>query len=428
MELLILPAATLVLILFAAIKMCFFDKVFKPSLWMLFLSLLYYPIYQILFHSGLVTTSSPFYNFLNLPEEYFFYASFLVLVFFIALIVGLRINIKVFRVVPGRHGYAQISFFLLVFSFFAFFMFVKGYGGFSYVMEYAANIRSGTDPNKSYLAAFFRMFTYYLEFVFLVFYCAYLIKSKLFSRYLLILLILFPIVLFKLVLDSGRAGFISFFVMCVFCYWYINGRPPILKLLAVLFLSVVIVIYGKTLIFPFFTGRESVASENVSFIISLNRFFEEFAHPYFSTVVTLYSNSSSERLFGDFFYWFLKPLKFIFDDIPDSVSYFNTYMVTGHWDSMIPPGGVAFSLQQGGYLFVPIFGFLLGVFYSCVDKVVSRSDAREAPLIVAFFAIVTLYFPGFVLSADIALVLQAFFVFFILFFFLFILGYFKIKF
>lgn len=118
----------------------------------------------------------------------------------------------------------------------------------------------------------------------------------------------------------------------------------------------------------------------------------------------------------------------IFDDIPDSVSYFNTHMVTGHWDSMIPPGGVAFSLQQGGYLFVPIFGFLLGVFYSCVDKVVSRSDARKSPLIVAFFAIVTFYFPGFVLSADIALVLQAFFVFFILFFLLFILGYFKIKF
>lgn len=422
--LIILPLVTL-FVIFASVFRSLFKGVVKPSHWGLFLSLLYYPVFQILFHSGVVTASTPFQEYLGVDFYAFYIASFCVLVFFLFFALGLMVRFKTFHLISCSDNYFFIVFFLLFLSAFSMAIFIKGYGGVEYVMEYSANIRSGTDPNKSYLGAFFRMFTYYLEFCVVLLYAAHLVGGKRVSRYLIVLFALLPLLFVKLILDSGRAGFISIFVMCFFCYVYIKGWPSFVYLVGLIMLGFVVVVFGKTHIFPFFTGGDFVEISSLDFNSMLNSFFAEFSHPYMSAVVTVFTESDGVRVFGDFFYWILKPLKLFFSGVPDSASYFNTFMITGKWDSMIPPGGVAFSIQQGGYLFVPLVGFFFGCFYSFVDGVVLKSLQVKSPILVAFFSVFTFYSSGLLVGSDIALIVQAFFVFIVLFVIFVIFGVFR---
>lgn len=418
--LIVLPIINVLIVLVVLIREVLILKKFKPSHWMMFISIMYYPVYQIVYFLGLVGPSKPFLHLHDLSDYYHFFASVLVLLFFISFLLGrcVRLSFGVYINDFRPYDYKVVVFLLLTISFISFISFVQLYGGLGYVFEYAANIRSGTDPNKSYLGAFFRMFTYYLEFSFYAVISVFLIKGKrILSFSSVVVLGLFFIVAAKLMLDSGRSGFISLFVGVFFVYCFIRSRVPILASVVVSVLAFFILVYGKVYIFPLFTGVD-VSVLDYTQADRFNSFFVEFAHPYFSTLATIVTESSGERIFGDFFYWILKPLKLLGVNVPDSVSYFNTYIATGDWDSMIPPGGVAFALQQGGYFFVPVFGFICGIFYNIIDDFVVRSIYCRSPVVLSFCVVLTMLMPGLVVSSDIALIIQASFVYLVLFFIL----------
>lgn len=69
---------------------------------------------------------------------------------------------------------------------------------------------------------------------------------------------------------------------------------------------------------------------------SYNIIVSEFSHQYLS-LINFMQYEYNFRYFGDYVYWVFKPFKLLGFDIPDSISYFNTYIVYGVWDSEIPP-------------------------------------------------------------------------------------------
>jgi hypothetical protein len=135
-----------------------------------------------------------------------------------------------------------------------------------------------------------------------------------------------------------------------------------ISLKSLLFYSIIalfIGLYGKIFIFQIFLLQDL---SNVYIENHLDAIMQEFAHPFFNINIILSRGLLGDRFFGDIFYWILKPLKLLHITVPDSISYYITFLATGIWDSNIPPGLVAFSISEGGIYGIPIFSFLSGFF------------------------------------------------------------------
>ncbi|EPK7844040.1 hypothetical protein OY498_001794, partial [Acinetobacter baumannii] len=104
-------------------------------------------------------------------------------------------------------------------------------------------------------------------------------------------------------------------------------------------------------------------------------------------------------------YWVFKPFKLLGFDIPDLISYFNTYIVYGVWDSEIPPGAVAFGYIQLGIVGVIFHGFILGMFFRFFD-IMFRAKNQENPILLGFYAFIVTSFTYMLSNSDPALFLQ----------------------
>lgn len=302
----------------------------------------------------------------------------------------------------------HISYILFIIGFFSIFYYIIAYGGLSYILENMSRIRSGTADIKNYFAAFIKGFTKYINLSFLILFALFLQKEL--SKFEKILFLCVTLTcLFSIYLSAGREAGISFIISTLVVYYYIKKKIPIVSGAILFIFSLFYILFGK--IFIFALGNENFDSQKFiseSFFEvlsnSYNIIMSEFSHQYLS-LVNFLQNNYDYRFFGDYIYWLLKPLKLLGMDVPDSISYYNTYIVYGVWDSEIPPGVVAFSLIQGGIFGVVIHGILLGYFFAWIDKFISAKKQTNA-VVIGFYGFIISSFTYLISNADPALFLQ----------------------
>lgn len=335
------------------------------------------------------------------------YASVVVSIFLLGTILGFLIpNTR--RFVSFEFEKTELPFVLILFVIvlFCFYFFVSSYGGVEYVLNNISRIRSGTDENKNYLGAFVRLFTYYIEFLVFFFYVRFFINKNL--KNFLLFIIIFALGVAKAVLDGGRGGLINLFIGILFLSIYLKGgRMPLIYLLICFAIALIVGLYGKVYIFQI-VGNTDVVLQDMEYLVKFEKVLKEYSHQFHSLVVAINHELGGDRLFQDFYVWILKPLKLFGYDIPDSISYYNTNVIKGVWDSEIPPGIVAFSYYEGGGLFVPLlgifFGFLIKHFDSLVVNTISSNG--NVSLTYPFLAIVSIYMPFAFSNSDPALFIQ----------------------
>lgn len=361
-------------------------------------------------------------------NNFFVVSCAVILVFFIGLFFGevlsaARSN-NVYLAVGHRVNHDRLVLLVFFVSVASFLLFVHFYGGFSYVVENISRIRSGTDENKSYLGAFFRLFTYYILFVLFFLFARMLLSSKgLFSFSFLLFLSVLLLALVKSFLDGGRGGLILNFVGLIFVYNLCFRRLPLFYIFLILPLLVFVILFGKEFLFQIFSRSGSGYDLNSSLAAGFESFISNYSHQYMSMNVAIGNSVIGDRLFMDFVYLFLKPLKLVGVDVPDSISYFNTFQIKGAWDSEVPPGIILFSLYEGGILFVPIAGFVSGYILRWIDvfivaSVSNCSGLKEKSFIISVSVILVVYVPFAYGNADPALFVQWFFSYIVLFLFL----------
>lgn len=402
-------------------------KIILPTSYAMLFLLFIYSIFPILFLSGLLDVSSVYKYSLESSSTVIFYfiSSILILIYFVSFYFGYFILKRKYYTITSNEK-DKINFWKLFWTLFLittlfYLSYVYIYGGFSYIIENISHIRSGKDAHKNYYGAFFRMFSEYYIFLLFSFF-AYINlareKQKLSNSIITIkkirilialFLILLLFVLAKKFLDGGRGGLISVTIGLLLVYNLQYKKLNFKYILLNLVIAVVIVLYGKTVLFQLFLNNNIQIIE--SDLALFYRFVGNFAHGYMSLANSLEKDLGADRLFGDFIFWLFKPLKLFGMNDFDSVSYYNTYHILGEWDSNIPPAIVAFLFQQGGVVFVPIGAFVLGVLFSYLDKLVYNSSFSRNPYIIAFLSIIILQHSRIFGGADMALYIQSIFVY-----------------
>lgn len=312
----------------------------------------------------------------------------------------------------------KLMFFLLLISIVSFFLFIYMYGGLTYVLENTSRIRSGTDDNKNYLGAFFKLFTYYVSIVFFYQFYTYLKdKSK---KNLIIFSLLFILLLFKATVDSGRGNFIQLFTGLIFMsIFFKDGKLPTFKIFSLIPIAVFIGLFGKVYLFQLFSESDiSFADVNQSNIEKIDSIFLEFSHQYSTLMLSTMDSLGGTRYFMDYFVWAIKPLKILGYNIPDSISYYNTFKITGVWDSEIPPGVIGFGYYEGHLIGVAIVAVFSGMIVRFLNNIIVNtinSSVQNKALSYAILVVLCLNVPFIFLNSDLALFIQRFLIYIILF-------------
>ena len=331
-----------------------------------------FPIYYLL---GYINIERHYrYNMEN-ESLYIVYlmACILIFIFLLSFFLGYSITQKnQYKI--STNPFKKIYFFkyffvILVISTVAYSLYIYIYGGLSYILENISHIRSGKDEHKNYLGALLNMFAgYYVFLLYSLFAYILILKNKMhFKKYFFKKIILFFIlflifVIAKKFLDGGRGGVIAVFIgLALISSLYLKKINK--KYIFILFfISIFVILFGKTILFQLFVTGD-FASPTFNIIDLWGKVLGEFTHLYISIVNALEKELGADRLFGDFIYWALKPLKLLGVEGVDSISYYNTYQILGLWESNIPPGMVAFLYIEGGVIFIPLGGFFIGMFF-----------------------------------------------------------------
>lgn len=337
---------------------------------------------------------------------------FVVIIFFVSIFLGSiifdRVDFKI-KLESSHNLIRKTALFLFIIGFSSLFFFIYNYGGLEYVLSNMSQIRSGTDDNKNYLAAFVNSFSKYINLSFFIMLSFWMIIKKL-SNFDYILLFIFTLLtLFSIYLSAGREAGIAFLISILVIYLAVYKKIPILTVSIFSVFSFMYILFGKTFLFALnndnFDKDEFIDSNFFSTINnSYNIIVSEFSHQYLSLVNFMQSDYDF-RFFGDYAYWLFKPFKLLGFSIPDSISYYNTFIIHGVWDSEIPPGGIAFGYIQFGAVGVIIHGFILGCFFKFFDVVFDPKNQNN-PILLGFYAVLVTSFTYMLSNSDPALFLQ----------------------
>ncbi|TCB49199.1 oligosaccharide repeat unit polymerase [Acinetobacter sp. ANC 4779] len=337
---------------------------------------------------------------------------FVIIIFFISMFFGSiffdRVGFKL-KLETSNELIRKTVLILFAIGGISLFFFIYTYGGLDYVLSNMSKIRSGTDDNKNYLAAFVSSFSKYINLSFFIIFSLILIKKNL-SRFDYFLLFLCTLAtLFSLYLSAGREAGIAFLISILVIYLAVYKKIPVLTVFVFSLFSFMYILFGKTFLFALnnenFDKGEFIENNFLSTIgDSYNIIVSEFSHQYLS-LVNFMQYDYDFRFFGDYAYWLFKPFKLLGFNIPDSISYYNTFIIHGVWDSEIPPGGIAFGYIQFGIVGVIIHGFILGCFFKFFDVIFDPKNQNN-PILLGFYAVLVTSFTYMLSNSDPALFLQ----------------------
>jgi oligosaccharide repeat unit polymerase len=166
-------------------------------------------------------------------------------------------------------------------------------------------------------------------------------------------------------LAGGRQGLLNVGIGIFLASYYRYGRVSRILMLVGSGVAILIILFGKSVLFQLtaqdynLTSAEQVVTSTVEEGVG-PQIVAEFSHQYLSLSNAVDRSDYELRYFGDLGYWSLKWLQLAGVDSPDSISYFNTYLTYGRWDSEIPPGMVANGYLQFGAPGVIILAFITG--------------------------------------------------------------------
>lgn len=337
---------------------------------------------------------------------------FVVFIFFVSMylgtlaIVGKKFKIEMdFSATQTR----KTSLIVFVIGVLSLLFFIQSYGGLQYVLSNMSQIRSGTDDNKNYLAAFVASFSKYINLSFLIMLAFIFYNKKVKKIDYLIFLVITVFTLFSIYLSAGRETGVAFLISILVVYLSVYKKIPVLATSIFSFLAFMYILFGKTFLFAL--NNENFDKDDFfendfwkTLYDSYNIIVSEFSHQYLS-LINFMQYEYNFRYFGDYVYWVFKPFKLLGFDIPDLISYFNTYIVYGVWDSEIPPGAVAFGYIQLGIVGVIFHGFILGMFFRFFD-IMFRAKNQENPILLGFYAFIVTSFTYMLSNSDPALFLQ----------------------
>lgn len=387
-----------------------FDVVDYTAIWFI-VSFFIVPFYLYFFHSGFNRHYPAGDDFIKKDDFVFFMMVFVSYCFFyLGIFFGKTTCGMSLRQSSSELKNKRLLIALFFFTLFSILVFIHGYGGLFYVLENISRIRSGVDSNKDYLAALFKRFSYFFDFCFFALLAMLMSKpEKVRGNKILKFLIsfVFIFVFFRAFLAGGRQQFINIFVGLLFLSSCSHKTIGVIKPAVVIFVSVLLVFFGKSLVFQIFSGKElGELAASAGDKASLDLLVSQLSHPFLG-MVTAMQEGLGERMGVDLVLWFLKPFKLLGFEVEDSISYYHTYILTGEWDSVVPPGVIGFSLYQGGVAFMVLYVFLLGWFISFFNSLTQRFRGGDY-IVFAFYVSVSLWLPLTITMADPALLFQIF--------------------
>ncbi|GAA5632051.1 hypothetical protein Acal02_02699 [Acinetobacter calcoaceticus] len=341
-----------------------------------------------------------------------FFPFFVSIIFFISMYIGSiiarSVSYKIY-LESTLFEVRKVTIVLFLIGFFCLSFFIYAYGGLDYVLSNMSQIRSGVDDNKNYLAAFLNSFSKYINFSFFIVFALFLLRESKSKYDVLLLLVTGSFTFFSVYLSAGREAGIALLIALMVIYISIYKKVPILIATLFLTISIFYILFAKTFLFALNNenfDRNAFMEDNFSETIfsSYNIIVSEFSHQYLS-LVNFMQRDFDFRFFGDYAYWVFKPFKLLGVDIPDSISYYNTYNIYGVWDSEIPPGAIAFGYIQFGIVGVIIHGLILGVFFKFFDIIFDAKNQKN-PILLAFYAVTVTSFTYMLSNSDPALFLQ----------------------
>lgn len=373
--------------------------------------------------------------FINENDVKSIYTQLVVLLFYMAFLFGIYVSkhqkgYLSFEIVKNK--FVNIIIFLIFSGVLSLIVFFVQYGGFDYVVSNLNQIRSGHADVKSYLGAFFLGFYKLVNLSFFICFAKCLVEDKRQTvRFKLFLVFNFLLCCFGLYISAGRENAIGFLISLLAIYILIRKKIPVKFLLISISFALFYIVFGKTLVFAF-TGEDFdiVDFFENHFLLMLqdsyNLIMMEFSHQYMS-LVNFHKNGEDYRWFGDYFYWLFIPFKLMGLQFEDSISYYNTYIIMGKWESIIPPGPVAFGYISLGVIGVSIHGFLMGYIFKFIDLVFNLNiRIKDNYILIGFYGMLITTFTYIMSNSDLALFFQnrlAQIVFFLI-----LIFYFKMKF
>ena len=125
------------------------------------------------------------------------------------------------------------------------------------------------------------------------------------------------------------------------------------------------------------------------------------------SIVNFIKVDGNFQYFSDYYIWMLTPFKLIGINLGDSISYYNTYIIMGWWESIIPPGPVAFGYMSLGVLGVFIHGTIVGYIFRAIDSIFNTNNpVKIDPVMVGFYGMLVPTFTYIMSNSDLTLFFQ----------------------
>lgn len=252
------------------------------------------------------------------------------------------------------------------------------YGGVANAIRYAATIRSGFGED---LLVGGGSFLFFKNLIPLLQFFPFLMLGRLLEMPSLQRLLLFVggagFAVFGLLLMSGRGRIVLFVALLLICVWlYRSNSSRMHPAAAVMLVPVVLgvdffIAHGKE-IFRLFDAPEVSFGDFLAgkSYVPFSEFTSYYAHRVESILTAVADKQFSPTYFYDAFAipLFVMPSRLTGILAPDSISYINTFLQTGVWDSMTPPGLVAYGYYSLGVFGVVVSSLVLGFVIAYVDK------------------------------------------------------------
>lgn len=282
-------------------------------------------------------------------------------------------------------------------------IYASAHGGFTGMLRDAQIFRSGYGEYSKY--DFFKRFFYIGQISWM--FCLYrLIRQKISIVNILYSVMIFFFNVLALLSMAGRTNIILFLVISFLIIF--DGIISKKFIIVSGFIFLIVVIYGD----PLFVALKNIDdglsiaaianNKSSSIMDSFKSLLFEFQHPYSSINAVIENYDDIHVRYGaDFIYAILNivPEKIFFLGRFETVAYPNTQLLTGIYDSTIPPGILAFSVYSFGIPGVVLMSFFSGKMLSIIERLFLSRKTKNF-LLVSLYYITGFKLSGFILGGE----------------------------
>jgi oligosaccharide repeat unit polymerase len=199
---------------------------------------------------------------------------------------------------------------------------------------------------------------------------------------------------------AGRSQ-VLFLLLPIFLGYYKwkNNRVPFVVMLLLIGFVFTFIIYGD-IIFMSFRNETGNLGNNIDYIWS---FLKEFIHPIGSLMMWMnkVENGSGFGYFRDIYLSILNflPERALGISLPNTVSYYNTYELTGIAKAIIPPGLIGFFYYSFGVVGVVIGSIAFGLVFGVLNHIFLKLNNKN-PIFTILYVAYAMSIVGLMMGGD----------------------------